>query len=64
MGFIKNAILGIALFEGIKYLTKKDEFGNSKFSELKEKAPKLVEKAKALKEDLLGSDVLEADELR
>lgn len=46
MGFIKNAIIGIAIFEGIKYLTKKDILGTSNFDRLKEQVPELIEKAK------------------
>jgi len=46
MGFIKNAIVGIAVYEAIKYLTKKDALGYSKFDELKEQAPEWLEKAK------------------
>ena len=34
MGFIKNAIIGIALYEGIKYLMKNDVFASKKFDEL------------------------------
>mgnify|MGYP003576948143 CR=1 FL=1 len=52
MGFIKNAIVGIAIFEAIKFLTKKDALGNSKLDEIKEKAPEWVEKAKAAATDI------------
>lgn len=52
MGFIKNAILGIALYEGIKYLTKKDALGISKFDKIKEQAPEWLEKANNLTTDL------------
>lgn len=64
MGFIKNALLGFALYKGVQYLTKKDQFGNSKFDEFKEKAPKMLDKAKSLKDDLLGSPTFEGRELR
>lgn len=63
MGFIKHALLGIAIYEGVKYLTKKDEFGITKFAELKERAPDLIEKAKSLKNDLLDSSMLNADQI-
>ncbi|MGY3055271.1 hypothetical protein ACVWYG_003486 [Pedobacter sp. UYEF25] len=55
MGFIKNALLGVAIYEGIKYLTKKDEFGRTKFEALKEKFPDFVEKAKSAKDDFIDS---------
>lgn len=52
MGFIKNAIIGIAIFEGIKYLTKKDLLGTSNFEKLKDQVPAYIDKAKAATEDL------------
>ncbi len=52
MGFIKNAIVGIAIYEAIKYLTKKDALGYSKFDELKEKAPEWIEKTKEAVDDI------------
>lgn len=51
MGFIKNALIGIALYEAVKYLTRQDEFGKTKFDELKEQAPEWIDKAKAIKEE-------------
>jgi hypothetical protein len=56
MGFIKNALVGIAIYETIKYLAKQDEFGRTKFDDLKEKAPEWIEKAKTLKSDLLDPE--------
>jgi hypothetical protein len=56
MGFIKNALIGIAIYEAVKYLAKQDEFGKTKFDDLKEKAPEWIEKAKTLKSDLLDPD--------
>jgi hypothetical protein len=52
MGFIKHAIIGIAIYEGIKYLTRQDGFGRTKLDELKERAPEWLEKAKEIKEDI------------
>lgn len=52
MGFIKNAIIGIAIYKGIKYLVKQDEFGRSKLDDIREKAPEWLEKAKSIKEDI------------
>jgi hypothetical protein len=52
MGFIKHAIIGIAIYEGIKYLTRQDEFGRTKLDEFRERAPEWLEKAKEIKEDI------------
>ena len=52
MGFIKHALIGIALYEAVKYLTREDQFGRTKLDEIKEKAPEWIEKAKAIKSDL------------
>ncbi|MBB5441211.1 hypothetical protein HDC92_004918 [Pedobacter sp. AK017] len=52
MGFIKHAIIGIAIYEGLKYLTRQDEFGRTKLDELKERAPEWLDKAKEIKEDI------------
>ncbi|WP_039865936.1 hypothetical protein [Pedobacter sp. BAL39] len=52
MGFIKHALIGIAIYEGIKYLTREDEFGRTKIDEIKERAPEWLEKAKAAGEDI------------
>lgn len=57
MGFIKHALIGIAIYKAIEYLGKKDEFGITKFDQLKdelqEKGPEWVEKVKEMKEDVL-----------
>ena len=52
MGFIKNAIVGIAVYEAIKYLTKKDTLGFTKLDEIEELAPEWLEKSKAASSDL------------
>lgn len=52
MGFIKNALIGIAVYQAIKYLTREDEFGRTKIDEIKEKAPIWIDKAQAIKSDL------------
>ncbi len=52
MGFIKNAIIGIAIFEGIKYLTRKDVLGTSNFEKIKEQLPSYIDKAKEVSQDL------------
>jgi len=52
MGFIKNAIVGIAIYEAIKYLTKKDALGRSKLDDIREKAPEWLEKAKEASADI------------
>ena len=52
MGFIKNALIGIAVYETVNYLMTPDELGRTKIDEIKEKAPEWVEKARAIKEDI------------
>lgn len=52
MGFIKNAIVGVALYEGIKYLTKKNALGISKLDQIKEQAPEWLDKAKEVTADI------------
>lgn len=52
MGFIKNAIAGIVIYEAIRYLTKKDASGKTKLDELEEQVPEWLEKAKAVTTDL------------
>ncbi|RYG21107.1 MAG: YtxH domain-containing protein [Chitinophagaceae bacterium] len=52
MGFIKNALIGIAVYQAVKYLTKQDEFGRTKIDEIKDRAPEWIDKAKAMKERL------------
>lgn len=52
MGFIKHAIIGIAIFEGLKYLVKQDEFGRSKLDDIKERAPEWLDRVKSIKEDI------------
>lgn len=52
MGFIKNAIIGIAIFEGIKYLSKKDLLSTSNFEKIKEQIPTYIDKAKEVSQDL------------
>jgi hypothetical protein len=57
MGFIKNAIVGIAIYEAIKYLTKKDALGTSKFEHLSERAPEWLEKAKEVTSDIRAGKI-------
>ena len=66
MGFIKNAIIGIAVFEAIKYLSKKDALGSSKFDELSERAPVWLEKAKKVTAEIRAGkipDILKEDKV-
>lgn len=50
MGFIKNIIFGAALFGAYKYVTYKDKLtGRSVLDDIKDKAPKWVEKVKIYK---------------
>ncbi len=52
MGFIKNALIGIAVYQAVKYLTKQDEFGRTKIDEIKDRAPEWMDKARTFKEQL------------
>ena len=54
MGLLKTALIGAVVYGAVKYLTKKDELGQSKLDELKERAPEWMEKAKAAVTDLKG----------
>ena len=46
MGLLKTALIGAAVYGAVRYLTKKDALGQSKFDEIKEQIPDWVEKAK------------------
>ncbi|SER84693.1 hypothetical protein [Pedobacter rhizosphaerae] len=47
MGILKTAIIGAAVYAGVKYLTKKDPIsGRSVIDDLAERAPEWMEKAK------------------
>jgi hypothetical protein len=53
MGILKTAIIGAAVYAGVKYITKKDPItGQSIVDELLDKAPEWVEKVKGYTEDL------------
>jgi len=48
MGLLKTAIIGAAIYAGVKYITKKDPVtGKSVVDDLKDKAPEWMEKAKS-----------------
>lgn len=52
MGLFKTALIGAAIYGAVKYLTKKDAAGRSKFDDIKEQAPEWIEKAKTAAADL------------
>ena len=52
MGLLRTALIGAAVYGAVKYLTKKDNLGRSKFDDIKEQAPEWIEKAKSLANDL------------
>jgi len=54
MGLLKTALFGAAVYGAIKYITKKDVNGRSIADGIKEKAPEWIDKAKSLKEDVVG----------
>ena len=64
MGILKTAILGAAVYAGVKYITKKDPItGQSKLDDWMEKAPEWVDKAKGYAEDLQGRAKHAADDI-
>ncbi len=46
MGLLKTALIGAIVYGAVKYLTKKDALGRSKFDDIKEQAPEWLERAK------------------
>ncbi|QIL42238.1 YtxH domain-containing protein [Pedobacter sp. HDW13] len=53
MGILKTAIIGAAVYAGVKYITKKDPItGQSIVDELMDKAPQWADKAKNYTQDL------------
>ncbi len=53
MGILKTAIIGAAVYAGVKYITKKDPItGQSIVDELMDKAPQWADKAKNYTRDL------------
>lgn len=64
MGILKTAIIGAAVYAGVKYITKKDPItGQSIVDELLDKAPEWVEKAKGYTEDLKAKASNAAEDL-
>ncbi|TCD10529.1 YtxH domain-containing protein [Pedobacter frigidisoli] len=52
MGFLKTAMIGAAIYAGVKYITKKDPItGRSVVDDIKDKAPEWMEKAKDYKRE-------------
>ncbi|MCX2492166.1 YtxH domain-containing protein [Pedobacter sp. PF22-3] len=53
MGILRTAIIGAAVYAGVKYITKKDPItGQSIVDELLDRAPEWADKAKGYTEDL------------
>nr|WP_199156769.1 YtxH domain-containing protein [Pedobacter sp. ASV2] len=53
MGFLKTALIGAAIYAGVKYITKKDVVtGKSIMDDLMEKAPEWMENAKGYKDEI------------
>ncbi|KIA93594.1 hypothetical protein OC25_12590 [Pedobacter kyungheensis] len=53
MGILKTAIIGAAVYAGVKYITKKDPItGQSIVDDLMNKAPQWADKAKDYTQDL------------
>ena len=52
MGLLRTAVIGAAIYAGVKYLTKKDSItGKSVVDDIKDKAPEWIEKAKDYKRE-------------
>lgn len=57
MGILKTALIGLAVYGAVKYITKKDDItGKSIVDDLKEKAPEWADKAKSYAENM-GANV-------
>ena len=55
MGILKTALIGLAVYGAVKYITKKDELtGKSIVDDLKDKAPEFMDKAKSYAENMGG----------
>jgi len=53
MGILKTALIGLAVYGAVKYITKKDELtGKSIVDDLKDKAPEWVDKAKSYADNM------------
>lgn len=53
MGFLKTALIGAAIYAGVKYITKKDVVtGKSIIDDLMEQAPEWIDKAKGYKDEI------------
>lgn len=64
MGLLKTAIVGAAIYAGIKYITKKDPItGKSVVDDLKDKAPEWMEKAKDYKNEFETRTTYAKDDL-
>ncbi|GAA4202760.1 hypothetical protein GCM10022289_18000 [Pedobacter jeongneungensis] len=64
MGILKTAIIGAAVYAGVKYITKKDPVtGQSIVDELLDRAPQWADKAKGYAEDLTSRASNAAEDL-
>ena len=52
MGLLKTALIGAAVYGAVKYLTKRDAYGQSKIDGMLDQLPEWVEKAKAATQNL------------
>ncbi len=52
MGLLKTALIGAAVYGAVKYLTKKDSLGRSKFDDIREQAPEWLERVRAVVDGL------------
>lgn len=59
MGIFKAVVISAAIYGAYKFLTERNEFGMTRLDEIKEKAPQLLDKAKAAAEDLKSGNLPE-----
>ncbi|GGI28413.1 YtxH domain-containing protein [Pedobacter mendelii] len=64
MGLIKTAVIGAAIYAGVKYITKKDPItGKSVVDDIKDKAPEWIEKAKDYKREFENKSTYAQEDL-
>ncbi|RNL56442.1 YtxH domain-containing protein [Pedobacter jejuensis] len=64
MGLLRTAVIGAAIYAGVKYLTKKDSItGKSVVDDIKDKAPEWMEKAKDYKREFENKSTYAQEDL-
>lgn len=52
MGLFKTIVISAAVYGAYKFFTETDALGRTRLDEIKDQVPELLNKAKAIKEDL------------